>query len=408
MKSDLDRLMAEKNIDQLVVFGPDGLGSVNAAFNYFVGGRHIIGLVIKQRGQDPLLIHGIMERDDAAATGLKLVENTKWNLKEIQTQFTDPFAARVELNRRMFVDLGVTGRVAFYGVADFGPTMALLQALAPKVPGLVILAEGYRDVIQQARETKDADELERMADVGRATCALVAQTQQFLQSHRVENETLFKSDGTPLTIGDVKRQIRRLLIDFDLEHPGDVIFAQGRDAGVPHNHGNTDDAIRLGKSLMFDIFPRRPGGYYHDMTRTWCLGYATSAVQRAYDHVAECFRKVVEQMRVGRRTYELQQLTCEIFESQGHGTLRQDPTRHSGYIHSLGHGLGLDVHESPNCPTFADAGLELQRGTILTVEPGLYYPDEGYGVRIEDTYVVDHDGNVRSLTPLSQELVVKM
>lgn len=408
MKTDLDRLMAEKNIDQLVVFGPDGLGTVNAAFNYFTQGHHIIGLVIKKRGKTPQLIHGIMERDDAAKTGLDLVENTRWNLKEIQTQFTDPFAARVELHRRMFTDLGVTGRVAFYGIADFGPTMALLQELAKQVPGLVILAEGYRDVIQQARETKDADELQRMVDAGRATCAVVGATQKFLQSHAVNNETLMKSDGTPLTIRDVKRQIRRLLLDHDLEHAGDIIFSQGRDAGVPHNHGNPDDALQLGKSLIFDIFPRRPAGYYHDMTRTWCLGYAPPEVKQAYSHVEQCFWKVVEQMRVGQRTFQLQQTACAVFESLGHPTVRQDPTKHSGYIHGLGHGLGLDIHESPGCPTFSDAGLELERGTIITVEPGLYYPEKGFGCRIEDTYVVDQDGKVRSLTPFSMELVVKM
>jgi Xaa-Pro aminopeptidase len=408
MKSDLDRLMAEKNIDQLVVFGPDGLGTVNAAFNYFVGGRHIIGLVIKKRGRQPVLIHGVMERDDAAKTGLELIENTRWNLKEIQTQYKDPFAARVELHRRMFTDLGVTGRVAFYGVADFGPAMALLQQLAAQVPGLTILAEGYRDVIQQARETKDADEIERMADVGRATCGVVEATQKFLQSHRVVNEVLHKPDGMPLTIGDVKRQIRRFLIDYDLEHPGDVIFSQGRDAGVPHNHGDPDAPIRLGRTLIFDIFPRRPAGYYHDMTRTWCLGYAPSEARRAYEHVADCFQQVVQQMRIGQRTFQLQQTACDVFESLGHSTIRQDPNRHSGYIHSLGHGLGLDVHESPGCPTFADAGLELQPGTVITVEPGLYYPDEGFGVRIEDTYIIAPDGAVRSLTPFSQELVVPM
>lgn len=406
MKSHLDALMAEKNIDQLVVFGPDGLGSVNAAFNYFVGGRHIIGLVIKKRGQPPQLIHGVMERDDAAKTGLDLIENTRWNLKEIQQEFKDPFAARVELHRRMFTDLGITGRVAFYGIADFGSTMALLQQLAPQVPGLVVLGEGYRDVIQQARETKDAEELTRMAEVGVATCAVVEATKRFLPSHAVREDLLYKSDGTPLTIGDVKRFVRRVLIDHDLEHSGDFIFAQGRDAGVPHNHGNPDEAIRLGRTLIFDIYPRRPAGYYHDMTRTWCLGYAPLAVQKVYDDVAACFHRIVGQMRVGVRTYQLQQLACEIFESQGHGTIRQDPTRHAGYIHSLGHGLGLDIHESPNCPTFADAGLELQPGSILTVEPGLYYPEDGLGVRIEDTYIVDLDGTVRSLTPFPQDLVV--
>lgn len=408
MKSDLDRQMAEKNIDQLVVFGPDGLGTVNSAFNYFVGGRHIVGLVVKKRDQKPQLIHGVMERDDAAQTGLELIENTRWSLKEIQQQFPDPFAARVELHRRMFVDLGITGRVAFYGVADVGPITALLRELSRQVPGLIVLAEGYRDVIQQARETKDDDELKLMADVGRATCAVVEKTQKFLQSHRVKEEILQKDDDMPLTIGDVKRHVRRLLIDHDLEQPGDFIFSQGRDAGVPHNQGNPEEAVRLGRSLIFDIFPRRPGGYFHDMTRTWCLGYAPAEVQKAYHDVAHCFQAIVSKLHVGLRTYLLQQLTCDIFESLGRPTIRQDPKAHFGYIHSLGHGLGLDIHELPNCPTFSDAGLELQHGTIITIEPGLYYPNEGFGIRIEDTYVVDHDGSIRSLTPFPQELVVAM
>lgn len=408
MKSDCDRLMSSRLLDAIVVFGPDGLGPVNAAFNYFVGGRHIVGLVIKKLGRPAVLIHGTMERDAAAETGLELINITRWPRKEIEQQFPDPFDARVEMNRRIFTDLGLTGRVGVYGIVDASSTLALVRELERKVPGLTLVAEGHRDLIQTARETKDADEIAAMAEVGQATCALVGEVRDWLRRHAVRDETLVRSDGRPLTIGDVKAFVRDRLTARELEG-ADFAFSIGRDAGVPHNHGNPADLVRLGRSIVFDIFPRRPGGYYHDVTRTWCLGYAPPEVEAAFRDVYDCFHAVVAMVGAPPiRTHRLQNATCDFFEKRGHPTIRQDPKLDHGYIHSLGHGLGLDVHEHPNSPTFTDTGAEIAPGVVYTVEPGLYYPDKGFGVRIEDTYVCDHDGKFRSLTPFPQDLVVPM
>jgi Xaa-Pro aminopeptidase len=77
-------------------------------------------------------------------------------------------------------------------------------------------------------------------------------------------------------------------------------------------------------------------------------------------------------------------------------------------VHSLGHGVGLEVHEEPYFPTFGKWETRLQPGVVFTVEPGLYYPERGFGVRIEDTYYCDKDGEFHSLTPFPKDLVIPM
>lgn len=408
MKSDIDALMAERRLDALVVLGPDGLGSLNAPFNYFVGGRYLIGAVFKRRGEPAILVHGVMERDAAQATGLKLVENSRWPLREIQQQFPDPFLARVELARRMWTDLGISGRVGVYGIAESGSTFSLLRALTRQIPNLEIVDEGHRDTLQIARETKSSDEIQEMAAVGRAAGEVVAEVQRFLQQHAVHVDTLVDAQNRPLTIGDVKRFIRRRLIEHNLEHPGDPIFAQGRDAGVPHNHGDDSQPLQTNRSIIYDFFPRRPGGYFHDMTRTWCLGTAPEGVMKIWHDVRDSFQNAVGKLKVGLRTHALQMATCDFFAQRGHKTLREDASLHEGYIHGLGHGLGLDVHETPGFPTFADAGSELVPGLVFTIEPGLYYPSRDLGVRLEDTFVCHADGRFESLTCAPYDLVVPM
>ncbi len=99
-----------------------------------------------------------------------------------------------------------------------------------------------------------------------------------------------------------------------------------------------------------------------------------------------------------------QELTCDIFEEQGHKTLRSHPGTQEGYVHSLGHGLGLQIHSRPRLSAVSTDTI--QPGQVLTVEPGLYYPERGFGVRVEDTVVVEADGAIRSLTPFPKDLVI--
>jgi len=407
MKSDLKSLMEERAIDVAIVEGPDNTQGANPTFAYLTGGAHLVGTVVLKRDEPPLLLYRSMERDAAEATGLKLINYDRWPIHEILEQHPNLLEARVELYRRIFEDLRIRGRVAFYGTGSIGAHYAFFQALAEKVPDIEIVGEYERDIFQVARETKDPEEIEAISRVGREACAVAEATIAFLKSHEVHGETLTKGDGTPLTVGDVKRFIRLELARRGLEAP-EIIFAIGEDAGVPHSTGRAQDPVRLGETIVFDLFPREPGGYFHDLTRTFCLGYAPEKVERAYRDVSECFEAVVEKLIVGGLTQAYQHFACRFFERRGHPTLLGDPKTKEGYLHSLGHGLGLEVHEEPYFPTFGECKTTLREGMVFTIEPGLYYPSYGFGIRVEDTFYCDEDGNFRSLTPLPRELVIPL
>jgi len=222
--------------------------------------------------------------------------------------------------------------------------------------------------------------------VGAKTITVIDNTAEFLKSHRAKDGVLVKKDGSALTIGDVKREIRRWEMEQGLEDPDGVIFAIGRDSGVPHSHGEDADPIALGRTIIYDIFPREAGGgYFFDITRTWCVGFAPPEVERVYGDVMDTYNTVMAEMQMGDLCRAHQRRTCELFEARGHPTVGSDPKTNQGYVHSLGHGVGLNVHEAPHFSDFEANTDRIEPGCVVTIEPGLYYPDQGgFGVRMED------------------------
>jgi Xaa-Pro aminopeptidase len=103
-------------------------------------------------------------------------------------------------------------------------------------------------------------------------------------------------------------------------------------------------------------------------------------------------------------------MVCDFFEAHGHETIRMNPQVTNGYVHGLGHGIGLQVHERPTLADFAGNDDTLEAGSVFTFEPGLYYPDEGegWGMRIEDVYHVTESGEIENLTNFSRDLVVEI
>jgi Xaa-Pro aminopeptidase len=165
----------------------------------------------------------------------------------------------------------------------------------------------------------------------------------------------------------------------------------------------------LGQTIVFDIFPCEKGsGYFYDFTRTWCLGYAPEEAQQLYNQVKTVYDNVVSELETGLNAAHFQDRTCELFEAMGHKTTRQDPSIESGYVHSLGHGLGLNVHEKPWFSRKDDPSNSLVPGSVFTIEPGLYYPEKGMGVRLEDTYYVTQDGSFENFVDYPMALVLEM
>ena len=167
--------------------------------------------------------------------------------------------------------------------------------------------------------------------------------------------------------------------------------------------------IELGKTIVFDIFPQEEvGGYFFDMTRTFVLGEASQEILDSYKTLEECHDTVSATLEMGEQASVYQTRACDFFEARGIETPRTDPNVRNGYVHSLGHGIGLNVHEKPTLSNFTGNEDVLAPGSIFTVEPGLYYPDKGYGMRIEDVFYVHEDGTVENLTDFPRGLVLEV
>ncbi len=407
MKTDLDALMEAQGLDALLVTGP---GQHNPAMVYMTGGAHMHNaILIKRRAQEPLLFYNDMEREEAARTGLETRPLGKYKFQElIQEAEGDTTRARSALYQRLFSDIDLaSGRVGLYGRGEVGPSYALFTALAAALPQITFVDESRVPVLSRARATKDSAEIARIRRVGEATTKVVGLVASFLTSHRAKDGVLVLDSGEPLTVGEVKRRINLWLALEDLENPEGTIFAIGRDAGIPHSTGSADDPLRLGQTIVFDIFPcESGGGYYHDFTRTWCLGYAPDDVQALYDDVLQVYQQIMGELEVEALCQEYQERTCELFEDQGHATIRSHPQTQEGYVHTLGHGLGLQVHEAPWFGAGSGDEDRLYPGSVVTIEPGLYYPERGMGVRLENTVWVRPDGQMEVLAEYGLDLVL--
>jgi len=408
MKTDLDRLMQENNIDAILVTGG---AQHNPAMVYLTSGGHLTSAdLIKPRGGEAVLYYNPMEREEAAASGLKTKNLVDFDWKNLITQADgDTIKAQALRYKQMFADQGITaGRVSVYGKVEIGNSFAILSALQTVAPGLEIIGEDERSSLMlAAMATKDADEIERIRQMGVITTSVVGQVADFLTSHKAKDEVLVKADGQPLTIGEVKGKINMWLAEKGAENPEGTIFAIGRDAGIPHSTGTSSDFLRLGQTIVFDIFPcEAGGGYYYDFTRTWCLGYAPDEAQALYDDVFAVYQKVMSELKVNAPFKDYQNLTCELYEAQGHPTIKDDPSVQEGYVHSLGHGLGLHVHEAPWSGSGASKNDILAPGVIVTIEPGLYYPSRGMGCRLEDTVAVMPNGHFEILAEFPLDLVL--
>ena len=408
MKYDLDKLMEERSLDVILVTGP---AQHNPAMVYLTGGGHMTNAdLIKVRGADPVLYYNPMEREEAAASGLKTKNLLDYNWKDLMKQAEgDANKARALRYRMMFADQGITaGRVSVYGRGELGSGYAVLTALQAAAPELEIVGEdGQTSLMLTAMATKDSDEIERIKKMGKITTDVVGQVADFLSSHAAKDDVLVKTDGSLLTIGEVKGKINLWLAENGVENPHGTIFAIGRDAGIPHSTGTPSDVMALGKTIVFDIFPCEAGGGYHyDFTRTWCLGYAPDEVLALYEDVFTVYQKVMGELKVNTPFNDYQSMTCELFESQGHATIKGDPTLQEGYVHSLGHGLGLHVHEAPWSGSSASERDILAPGSVVTIEPGLYYPSKGMGCRLEDSVAVMPDGSFEILADYPLDLIL--
>jgi Xaa-Pro aminopeptidase len=220
-----------------------------------------------------------------------------------------------------------------------------------------------------------------------------------LRSARIGKDRRLLYHNVPLT----SEKLRAVIDTAILQTCGvanHTIVAGGRQGCDPHEPGH--GPLRAHEPIILDIFPRsQKTGYFGDITRTVVRGRASEAVRRLYETVLQgqllAFRKV----RANTSTAEVHRAVQELFDKKGYKTGRRHG-RMEGFFHGTGHGVGLEIHEAPRLGA-SSTGV-LQPGHVVTVEPGLYYPELG-GVRLEDVALVTKNGP-RNLTRFEKILEI--
>jgi Xaa-Pro aminopeptidase len=196
--------------------------------------------------------------------------------------------------------------------------------------------------------------------------------------------------GGKLSCEDVRAEIVRTLTDAGMTIPELVIVSHGTQTAIGHEPGH--GRVEPGEPIVIDLYPQDPeSGCYSDMTRTFCVGDPPEPLVTFQRLCLEVFERVYPAIRPGVAGAEIFALACDVFEREGYPTQRtkaEGDVLEEGFYHSLGHGVGLEVHE---LPTLGRTGEELVAGDVLAVEPGLYAKDFG-GCCLEDLVLVTENG----------------
>jgi Xaa-Pro aminopeptidase len=406
MKSDIVPLMKERGVDAVVV-----LGTVanNPSMYYVTDGAELgeATVAVLTKNGERVLFHSPIEADNARKVkGFRRTDLSKYDFRKYLDEAGGRYdAARAEWMLKMLRDAGVRkhAKVSFFGRTEAHGNYPLIDGLRRR--GLRVRYNTKKSLLSAARETKGPEEMKRIRVVAQKTDDIYNSVIDYIRVRR-RGDTFVNDDGRPLTVGDVKRYINVRMAENDLVDTEGTIFAPGSDGAGMHSRGKPKDVIKLGVPIVFDFFPEeKGGGYYFDMTRTFCLGWAPGDVADLYDLVLDVQNQVIGALKAGTPAEDYQRMTCELFEKAGHKTIGDKKKHRNGYLHSIGHGLGLNINEKPFF--YPRSGDFIRPGSVFTVEPGLYYRGK-YGVRIEDVIYMSPTGGIENLTRTPKQLVIEV
>ena len=234
------------------------------------------------------------------------------------------------------------------------------------------------DIICRLRIIKTADETEKMMKAQHITETALKAVLRNIKEGMTEKDIA-------LDLEFIMRKSGAESVSFDL------IALAGENTSMPHGVPS-QRRIKRGDLLLFDI-GATVDGYHSDMTRTYAFGFAGDKVKRVYDTVLHAQLAALAAVHSGAKCSDIDRAAREYIDNAGYQGL---------FGHSTGHGVGLEIHESPSVSPNND--FVLQSGMVITVEPGIYIPGE-FGIRIEDMVVVTNDGYI-NFASLPKELTV--
>jgi len=226
---------------------------------------------------------------------------------------------------------------------------------------------------------KQAREIERIRSAQCVTESVFEDILKQIEPGRTEQEI-----AAEITYRHLRRGAEKMAFD--------PIVASGPNAAYPHARP-TSRTVETGDMVVVDMGCVLDG-YASDMTRTVAVGAPSAAARKGYRVVREAQRRALDAAQAGMSGQELDRIARSFINDAGMGEF---------FSHGLGHGIGLEVHEWPRVSHSSDD--ELPKGACVTIEPGVYVPEDSYGVRIEDIVVLQEEGN-RNLTRTDKELRV--
>jgi Xaa-Pro aminopeptidase len=398
LRKDLDSILAEKGADAMFLYS----GSFKAVDMYYLTGFLAPDpfVFLKRVDDEPILVINSMEYSRAQKQSrVKDVRSyNDYNMFEIMKSAPDP-----KLGFSKFIatiaekELGKASRI--YIPPDF----PAIYAEALRRAGLTVVP--LFDVIEKARETKEPEEIDDIKAVQSIVEDATAEVIELVANADVDPQKtlVVREDGMkrPLTVHKIKSFLGHKFLDHNCVIEEEIIVACGPKGADPHYFGNPEDVIKANQPLILDIYPRNlHRRYCTDMTRTVVKGKASKDVKRMFEAVLEAKNTSIDSIRAGATGSEVNDLCCDILEKAGYPTTRRGKKVTKGFTHSLGHGVGLQVHEGPRLSEFYPFPLEPHN--VVTVEPGLYDPEIG-GVRLEDLVEVTKTGCI-NLTRMTIEL----
>lgn len=387
MRKDLDNILAEKKADALLLYSESFKNPNMYYLTRFLAPDPFI--LFKKIDNAPTIVVNSMEFPRAQKeSAIKDVRSyVDYNHLEIIKAAEDP-------------RLGVMKFLAAVTKKELGQgtTISVPQNFSSMATDMLreegLTIKPMFNVIEKARETKEPEEIKEIKMVQEVVERVTTEVIDLIADCDVgPRNTLFhEEDGKkkPLTVGEVKALMGHRFLDKWCAIDEEMIVACGPPSADPHYHGNPKDELKANEPIILDIYPRSlRQRYYTDMTRTIVKGRAPDKVKRMFDAALQAKNACADALHEGVLGSEMFNLCCDILKKTGYDTIRGGKQIARGFTHSLGHGVGLEIHETPSMSEVYK--FPLKGHSIVTVEPGLYDPKVG-GVRIEDIVEVTKKG----------------
>ena len=279
-----------------------------------------------------------------------------------------------------------------YGVRELIVPDWLPVALADRIRAEGIELDVRGELMAERRRSKSAADLASTIEAQRVTSASMELIRSLLRASTPDADGALMLDGSPLTSERVQGEIRVLWAREGCEGETPIV-AGGVQSADGHELGR--GPLRAGEPIVCDLFPRHTAGRHHaDMTRTFCVGEPPAQLVEMHAAACAALEEARSQLRPGVLGSDLNRRMCEVLRDHGHGSQlfpREsiEGAKSSVCDHSLGHGVGLEIHEQPMLGRSGHSPLVV--GDVVTIEPGLYDPAFG-GVRVEDLCVITESG----------------